>query len=477
MKYVYFGILLGILCAALLCGRYKRTWIRGLDRKENPLKFFYPLSAKLTDLFRKIFPGGRDPKVRGMLQSLYVKENVEEENYLYSVKKGALILSILTGAALLGTLLCLSKSGADYIRQIERGDPGTGNQNYELEVDYKGNEELVEIPVEEEKYSKEEILALFDQSIEAIEKEALGENASRDQVSRPLNFPSQYGKIHIFWEIEDTEIVGYNGQIHAELEEGESLVLNVYATLSLDDVSKTYNFPIRLTAPELSERERLISRILESIEENNDIYEKEVLLPDTIDGSSVTFRKKTDHNEVVIGVLGLLAIIVLAVFYDRTLEQKVKKRQEEMMIDFTEIVSKLSLLYEAGSSIRKAFEKIVADQEKKGTRRYAYQEMKLALEKIRSGEREQDAYSQFGKRCGLHPYIKLGNILEQNLSKGSKGMKLLLKQETSDAFEERKRIARKKGEEAGTKILLPMILMMIVVVVIISVPALMSIRM
>lgn len=476
MKYVYFGLLLFLLCAALLCGRYKRGLFRGLDRKEHPLKLFYPLSAKLTDLFRRFFSGNQNLKVRTMLKSLYVRENVEEENYLYSVKKGAVILAIFSAVMALGMIFCLTRDGAEYISRLERSDPGGLSQNYELQVDYEGKEELVEIPVEAEKYSREEILKLFDSSIETIEKSALGDNTDAENVNKPMKFPSQYGQIRIFWEIEDTDLLGYNGEIRAELEDGESLVINLFATLSLDKVSKTYSFPIVLTAPQLSERERLVSRILESVEENNNIYEKEVLLPDTLDGNSITFRKKKDDNEITILILGLLAVVVLAVFYDRGLEKKVKKRQEEMMIDFTEIVSKLTLLYEAGSSIRKAFEKIVADQEKKGETRFAYKEMKLALEKIRSGVREQEAYAQFGQRCGLHSYIKLGNILEQNLSKGTKGMKLLLKQETSDAFEARKRLARKKGEEAGTKMLVPMVLMMVVVVVIIAAPALMSIR-
>ena len=38
-----------------------------------------------------------------------------------------------------------------------------------------------------------------------------------------------------------------------------------------------------------------------------------------------------------------------------------------------------------------------------------------ALEKIRSGESEGEAYAGFGKRCALQPYIKLGNLLEQNI--------------------------------------------------------------
>ena len=70
--------------------------------------------------------------------------------------------------------------------------------------------------------------------------------------------------------------------------------------------------------------------------------------------------------------------------------------------------------------------------------------------------------------------IKLGNLLEQNLSKGTKGMKQSLQEEVEESLEERKKLARKKGEEASTKLLVPMVLMLLVVIIIIAVPALMS---
>lgn len=476
MVYIYSAILLILLVAALVCSGYQKTLIRSLDKKEHPVRLFYPLAAKLTDLFSGIRTGGNVSKVDSMLKSLYVKENVAEEHYIYTVKKVATVLTIAAAAALLGALVCFSRIGVEYIRSLERNVPGGGVQNYELQVDYQGTEDVISVPVEEEQYTREEILALFDESIDEIEQELLGDNESADHVDQPLNFLSQYGQIKIFWKIEDPDIVGYNGEIKAELEEEETLVLNLFATLSIGEVSKTYGVPVVITAPKLSEKEILVKRILESIEENNDVYEKEVQLPESIDGKQISFKKAQENHDAVILIISLLAVIVIAAGYDQRLENKVKKRKEQMMIDFTEIVSKLSLMYEAGSSILKAWEKIVADQEQKGEVRFAYQEMKLALEKIKSGVRERDAYAQFGKRCGLHPYMKLGNILEQNLSKGTKGLKLLLKQETEDAFEERKRLARKKGEEAGTKMLVPMVLMMVVVIVIIAVPALMSIN-
>ena len=283
----------------------------------------------------------------------------------------------------------------------------------------------------------------------------LGENKSLEKVNHPLSLPSRVGSIKILWEISDPELLGYNGEIRSSFQENETKLINLIATLSIEDVSKVYRIPVVLTAPEISEKEALLSEIKKSLKENNDAYEKEVQLPKTLNGKEVTFRKREEQDKPALLILCFLAVLAVFFFYDKALEAKLKKRNEEMMTDFPEIVSKLNLLYEAGSSIRMAFERIVEDQEKKRELPFAYREMKLALEKIRSGVSEREAYEQFGKRCGLHPFIKLGNLLEQNLSKGAKGMKVLLSQEVADAFEERKRLARKKGEEAGTKMLFP----------------------
>ena len=54
------------------------------------------------------------------------------------------------------------------------------------------------------------------------------------------------------------------------------------------------------------------------------------------------------------------------------------------------------------------------------------------------------------------------------------GLTRLLEQEAEDAFEERKSMARKLGEEAGTKMLFPMILMLGAVMLILAFPAMRS---
>jgi hypothetical protein len=65
-------------------------------------------------------------------------------------------------------------------------------------------------------------------------------------------------------------------------------------------------------------------------------------------------------------------------------------------------------------------------------------------------------------------------LLEQNVTKGSKGMVSLLEQEERNAMNERINLAKKRGEEAGTKLLGPMILLLLIVMLMIMIPAFLS---
>ena len=66
----------------------------------------------------------------------------------------------------------------------------------------------------------------------------------------------------------------------------------------------------------------------------------------------------------------------------------------------------------------------------------------------------------------------LGSVIDMDKHIGL--LERLLEQEAEDAFEERKSMARKLGEEAGTKMLFPMILMLGAVMLILAFPAMRS---
>jgi hypothetical protein len=109
-----------------------------------------------------------------------------------------------------------------------------------------------------------------------------------------------------------------------------------------------------------------------------------------------------------------------------------------------------------------------------GGKRYVYEEMLLTIREMSSGVPEASAYENFGRRCGLPMYIKLGSLLSQNLKKGSKGLTTLLEHEAVLSMDQHKMAVRKLGERASVKMLLPMVLMFGVVLIILMVPAFLS---
>lgn len=128
---------------------------------------------------------------------------------------------------------------------------------------------------------------------------------------------------------------------------------------------------------------------------------------------------------------------------------------------------------------KNVWKKITADycgqKERGGRVRDAYEEMVITLQEMQSGIPEAECYERFAARCGLVPYMKMGALLSQNLRKGAKGTSDMLKMEAIQAMEDRKSRARRLGEEAGVKLLLPMLLMLVIVLVIVVVPAFLSI--
>jgi hypothetical protein len=71
-------------------------------------------------------------------------------------------------------------------------------------------------------------------------------------------------------------------------------------------------------------------------------------------------------------------------------------------------------------------------------------------------------------------YRKLASMLSQNLRKGSKDLLECLEKEEHYSFEMRKQRAIRAGEEASTKLLVPMTGMLFIVIIILVVPAVMQ---
>ena len=133
---------------------------------------------------------------------------------------------------------------------------------------------------------------------------------------------------------------------------------------------------------------------------------------------------------------------------------------------------------QAGLAARNVWERMVKEYEERRRQgekpRYVYEEMRITWNQMKNGMYESRAYGEFGRRCGIHAYMKFGALLEQNLKQGTTGLVLRLREEAEAAFEERKNLARRLSEEAETRLMLPMFMMLFMVLTVIMVPAFLS---
>lgn len=198
-------------------------------------------------------------------------------------------------------------------------------------------------------------------------------------------------------------------------------------------------------------------------------------LPARIDGKRLEWSGIADNSGSLIAALGILAAFVMIFRKEQEIQEKQKKRTEQLMMDYPGLIMKFTLLVQAGMTVRRAFQKMALDYKRKRKMteniRFAYEEILVTCNEMESGISELEAYRRFGERCGQIKYKTFATLLIQNLQKGSKRMSDMLEKESMEAWDERKRKARVLGEMAATKLLFPMILMMVVVMAIIMIPA------
>ena len=151
------------------------------------------------------------------------------------------------------------------------------------------------------------------------------------------------------------------------------------------------------------------------------------------------------------------------------LEKEGEARQEELALAYPSFLARLTLLAQTGMPIRQIFARL--SKEKNGV---VYEEVRRTFREMESGMTQTEALERFGKRTRLPQYKKCAALLAQNIRRGTGELITALGQEAENAFEEQKAAARRKAEEAQTKLLFPMLLMLSVVMILILVPAWLS---
>lgn len=176
-------------------------------------------------------------------------------------------------------------------------------------------------------------------------------------------------------------------------------------------------------------------------------------------------------NAAIFLLVSVGAMLGLGFLLDKSLDSKIEKRRSEIRMEFPEFVDKLTLLVDAGMTISKAWEKITADNKKEGP---LYDELLRAGAEISAGKPEAAAYEDFGKRCKIKEIMKFVSVIVLNLKKGGAEVVPTLRVQGNECWEMRKAEAKRLGEEASSKIMLPLMMMFIGIIIIVATPAILS---
>lgn len=312
---------------------------------------------------------------------------------------------------------------------------------------------------------------------EKIPDYIIGKNVSFDSIESSLNLINEIPEypVSIRWYSDNYELVDNYGNV--DMSKGGGKV-RLTAVLNCCDYTSEYIVEVNVLPKQIDESEQILKDIKNQIELTQNDNEEYVVLPAAVSGKNITYtRQKDSRQDGIIILMGIAAAAAVAAGDFKQKKDVQEKRLRQMQYDYSEVISKLTLLMGAGMTVRKAWERIVNDyklQRKEKGIRFIYEEMAESYNQLKIGIPESVVYERFGKRCGLKEYLKFSSLICQNLKKGTKDLIVLLELETVEAFENRKNLAKKYGEEAGTKLLIPMVLMLVIVMVVIMIPAMMS---
>ncbi len=455
-----------------------------LDKKEHPLKFMYPVAAAIYSFLEKrgktdIFG---DREVSKMLSR---GDNPERDARLDAYKTISFILLAVAATAVLAVACLLAKEPTVLEgNRLERAPTGHGESSVELSAD-TGDEEKntdVLVTVSEQKCPDDQLEEFFEEAVERLKAAVIGDNPSVEEITGNIDLVKQIPgtSVKVKFDDPDPKYIYYDGTVRfEELTEPEIVILT--AELTYFDEIRIISFPIKLIPPpkdEIAEFREMIAKELAEADFRT-AREQYMILPDRIDGVDIDWKEKESNTAGIVLVLGLAAAFGIVPARTIEMRKRCREREQEMMRDYPDIISKFSLLLTAGMTSRGAWEKICIDYNRlkegskgrKGVKRFAYEEMVKALAQMNLGKAESEAYEEFANRCRVQAYQRLGSLLSKNLRRGSREITGLLQAEAENAMEDRRQHVRQRGEEIGTKLLLPMFGMFGIVVAIVIVPA------
>lgn len=403
--------------------------------------------------------------------------------------------------------------------RLPRSGYGGSKQYITLEVSGLTEDTSVplDITVSPKRYTEEEADAVFREIYEQLEELVVAEGESFANLQHDLHLMTKLPKygVELSWDFypeldpamsEQQEaarayyrkyrhLMDSDGTLHNETLSPGTVVTGYLSLIMSTDIvpenvdgeakylktqyhSAPYRIYVGIVPRELSRYESLLLQLQQAItaEDEGSLGENMLSLPTKIDGQRIFYSEHEDRSYLLLPLLGVIAAMAIYMRQGQARRTEKKQREALLMLDYSELVSKLMVYIGAGLTVRNALETISQHFDALIARgikadRPLYQELRTMVIQFRRNMPESEIYLSFGRRVNLKPYTKLVSLIEQNRMNGARNLRAMLELEMEDAFEQRKTTARRLGEEAGTKLLLPLFIMLGIVMIIVIVPA------
>ena len=150
-------------------------------------------------------------------------------------------------------------------------------------------------------------------------------------------------------------------------------------------------------------------------------------------------------------------------------------REQDIVMEMPELLNKIVLLVGAGETVQRAIIHCVERNEDANHPLYA--ELKRMVLEWEGGHSFQQAFEQFNKRCGVQEVSIFTTTVLLNFRRGGSDFVLALRDLSRVLWDKRKAIARTRGEQASSKLVLPMVVIFMIVIVLLGAPAFMMMNM
>ena len=458
----------------------KITGDKKRKEKKDQKSIFYKMSLSL---YKRVcihkLPMFSSGQVERDLLQLYPGENIQCLKTEYYVKKISLVIVILAAGLVLGAAAKFSARDRVLLEngKIPRSDYTQGRTELQVQAKSEKGTRQFHMQLYPRQLTYEETDALADSLLEDLPDLILNGNENLGNVRNDLLLEEEYENypFQVEWESSRPESISSAGAVTETLREPKEAELLI--RLSYGDYLREESIPITLQPPDLAEEEAFYRELEEYLlsEEESTRKEAEWSLPDQWQGETIQWSQQVEDNSAFLWAAAAVTAVLVYLMSDRDLHGRLEKRKECLRTEYPDMVRQLALFIGAGMTVRGAFRRIASDYEQKrdktGKKRPAYEEMLHACRELQTGVSEGAAYEHFGRRTGLQEYIRLSTLLMQNLKRGSSTLLERLREEADKAGDEKLLQNRRLGEEAGTKLLVPMVMMLAVVMVIIMIPA------